>query len=92
LLAPEVVGHVRYGYDPFRSTKVICSLPKMREFRGDVRMQIVRSGHKEAVKFVTPSGVSAIIATSVSPELLRALKRKLERKLRRQGLLPTNHR
>ncbi len=55
-------------------------------------MQIVRSGHKEAVKFVTPSGVSAIIATSVSPELLRALKRKLERKLRRQGLLPTNHR
>ena len=55
-------------------------------------MHIVRSGHKEAVKFVTPSGVAAIIATSVSPELLQALKRKLERKLRRRGLLPRDHR
>jgi len=50
--------------------------------------QIIKSGTKEAVKFVTPSGVTAVVATSISPVLLHALKRKLERKLRRSGLLP----
>jgi len=48
--------------------------------------QIIRVGDKEAVKFVTASGVTAIVATSISPELLRALKLKLQRKLRRCAL------
>lgn len=45
-------------------------------------------GEKEAVRFVTPSGVTAIIATSIDPVLLPKLRAKLERKLRkrRQGV------
>lgn len=42
---------------------------------------------KEAVRFVTPSGVTAVVATSISPDLMHALKKKLERKLRGPGLL-----
>jgi hypothetical protein len=43
---------------------------------------IVRHGTKEAVRFTTPAGVTAIVATSVDPELMRLLRKKLERKLR----------
>lgn len=43
---------------------------------------VVRHGAKEAVRFITPSGVTAIVATSVDPELMRLLRKKLERKLR----------
>jgi hypothetical protein len=48
---------------------------------------ILRHGEKEAVRFVTPSGVKAIIATSIDPDLLRSLRKKLERKLRASGHL-----
>jgi hypothetical protein len=49
---------------------------------------VIRHGDKEAVRFVTPSGVTAIVATSVDPVLLRKLRAKLKRKLRerRQGI------
>lgn len=49
---------------------------------------VMRHGEKEAVRFVTPSGVTAIVATSVDPVLLRKLRAKLKRKLRarRQGI------
>jgi hypothetical protein len=48
---------------------------------------VIRQGVKEAVRFVTPSGVQAIVATSIDPYLLRALRKKLERKLRASGHL-----
>ena len=51
-------------------------------------MKVLRARNKEAVQFVTPSGVEAVVATSIPPELLRALARKLKRKLRRTGHLP----
>ena len=51
-------------------------------------MKIIRANGKEAVQFVTPLGVNATIATSIPPELLTALARKLERKLRRSGHMP----
>lgn len=50
-------------------------------------MQTLRSKGKTAVKFVTPSGVVAVVATQTSAELLAALRRKLERKLQRPGHL-----
>ncbi len=43
---------------------------------------VIRHGQKKAVRFVTPSGVTAIVATSVEPELMCLLHKKLERKLR----------
>lgn len=49
---------------------------------------VIRQGEKEAVRFVTPSGVTAIVATSIDPVLMRLLREKLERKLtarRRMG-------
>lgn len=45
--------------------------------------RIVRHGEREAVVFVTPSGVRAVIATTISQELLSKLERKLQRKIRR---------
>ena len=51
-------------------------------------MKVIKAGNKEAVRFVTQSGVKAIIATSIPSELLRALARKLERKLRKSGHMP----
>ena len=44
---------------------------------------MIRHGEKEAVRFTTPSGVTAVIAMGIDPALLRELRRKLERKLRR---------
>jgi len=51
------------------------------------KVTLIHHGEKEAVRFVTPSGVTAVIATSVDPDLLRKLGRKLERKLRASGHL-----
>ena len=51
-------------------------------------MKVIIANDKEAVQFVTPLGVNATIATSIPPELLTALARKLERKLRRSGHMP----
>lgn len=56
------------------------------------RMQTLRSGKKTAVKFVTPSGVTAVVASGVPAELMTAMKAKLERKLRRSGHLPAKTR
>lgn len=53
-------------------------------------MQVVRFREKEAVKFVTKSGVTAFVATSLPPSLMKALKKKLQRKLKRQGLRPVD--
>lgn len=50
-------------------------------------MQTLRHKGKMAIKFVTPSGVVAIVAAQTSDELLAALRRKLERKLQRSGHL-----
>lgn len=51
-------------------------------------MQVLRHGKKSAVKFVTPSGVTGVVATDVTPAMMSAMKRKLERDLRRGGHLP----
>lgn len=48
-------------------------------------MQTLRTKGKTAIKFVTPSGVVAVVAAQASDELLAALRRKLERKLQRSG-------
>ena len=50
-------------------------------------MEIVRYKDLKALKFTTSSGVTAIVASSVSPILMKALKQKLERKLRKTGHL-----
>lgn len=50
-------------------------------------MQTLRHNGKTVTKFVTPSGVVAVVASQVSEELLTAMRRKLERKLRRSGHL-----
>lgn len=50
-------------------------------------MEVVRYKDLKALKFTTSSGVTAIVASSVSPILMKALKQKLERKLRRTGHL-----
>ena len=48
---------------------------------------IVRYKDRKALKFTTASGIVAIVASSVSPVLMKALKQKLERKLRKTGHL-----
>lgn len=58
----------------------------------EAQMTLIRYEDKEAAKFVTPSGVIAVFATSIDHDLLHALKVKLERKLRRRGLLPAMRR
>jgi hypothetical protein len=46
-------------------------------------VSVIRYKEKVAVRFVTPSGVTAGVATSIAPELvMRKLRTKLERKLR----------
>lgn len=50
-------------------------------------LDIIVVGDKEVAKFVTPSGVTGIVATSVTAELLTRLGRRLEGKLRRSGHL-----
>lgn len=51
-------------------------------------LEIVRYKDRKALKFTTASGIAAIVASSVNPILMKALKRKLERKLRKSGHLP----
>lgn len=50
-------------------------------------MEILRAGDKEAVKFVTPSGVTGVVATSLSSDLIAKMARKLTAKLKRSGHL-----
>lgn len=50
-------------------------------------MQTLRKRDRTAVKIVTPSGVVAVVAVNTPPDLLAALRRKRERKLRRSGHL-----
>lgn len=50
-------------------------------------LHIIQVGDMEVAQFVTPSGVSAVVATCVSNDLLTGLKSKLEGKLRRSGHL-----
>lgn len=54
----------------------------------DSNVKVLTAGNKRAIRLQTPSGVTALIAEGIQPELLRALARKLERKLRRSGHLP----
>lgn len=51
------------------------------------KLTLIRCGDKEAVRFCTPSGVTAIVATSIDSTLVRKLRKKLERKLRSSGHL-----
>lgn len=50
--------------------------------------KLVRHKGREALTFKTTSGVTAVVATCLSPVLMNALKKKLQRKLRASGLLP----
>lgn len=49
--------------------------------------KLVRYKDREALRFQTACGVTAFVATSVSPILMAALKKKLQRKLNRSGVL-----
>ena len=49
------------------------------------KVTLLRHGDKEAVRFTTPSGITAIVATMIDPALLRKLRKQLERKLRVSG-------
>jgi len=69
--------------DSFR--RAITSMTCLLGYHGF--MEKLRSGNKEALKFVTPSGVTAVVATSIPKELLKKLADKLEGKLRRSGHL-----
>ena len=44
--------------------------------------RLLRRGDKEVVIFTTPSGVRAIVDTSISDDALRLLAQKLRRKIR----------
>lgn len=50
----------------------------MADFQGEV---IRDAKGREVVRFTTESGVQAIVATSIPPEALDKLIRKLERKI-----------
>lgn len=53
----------------------------MANFQGEV----IRDAHgREVVRFTTPSGVQAIVATCIPREALAQLARKLERKIARR--------
>lgn len=51
-------------------------------------MKVIRAGDKEVVKVVTPSGVTAVAATSIPDAVLLKFERMMERKLRKSGHLP----
>ncbi|MCY4747424.1 hypothetical protein NYO99_20810 [Pelomonas sp. UHG3] len=58
------------------------------ETRSDrASMQTLSRNGKTVVKFVAQSGVVAVVAAETPDALLTALRRKLERKLRRSGHL-----
>lgn len=48
-------------------------------------MKVIRSGEKEVVKFVTPSGVTGIIDTSISDATLAKFAKSLKAKLKRSA-------
>jgi hypothetical protein len=58
----------------------------MGSFQGEI---IKDSRGREVVQFTTPSGVRAIVDTSITVAALQKMARKLERKLRRAGHLPS---
>lgn len=53
----------------------------MADFQGEV---IRDSRGREVVRFTTPSGVRAIVATCIPQEALAKMARKLERKIARR--------
>ena len=56
-------------------------------------MQTLRDGKREVFKFVTPSGVTGIIATEIPREALETLRDKLQRAVERdEGALPNRDR
>lgn len=56
----------------------------MCNFQGE----IIKDGRgREVVRFTTPSGVRAVVDTSISMVALEKMARKLERKLKRAGHL-----
>jgi hypothetical protein len=57
----------------------------MGNFQGEI---VKDSSGREVVRFTTPSGVRAVVDTSISMAALEKLTRNLERKLRRAGHLP----
>lgn len=58
----------------------------MAHFQGEV---IWDASGREVVRFTTPSGVQAIVATCIPPAALAKMTRKLEQKIaRRQAHLP----
>jgi hypothetical protein len=56
---------------------------------GNFQGEIIKDGRgREVVRFTTPSGVRAVVDTSISMAALEKLARNLERKLKRSGHLP----
>lgn len=51
----------------------------------DVVMKVIRSGQKEVVKFVTPSGVTAAVDTSISDAALGRFAKSLREKIKRSA-------
>lgn len=49
----------------------------------DAAMEVLRSGKKEVVKFVTPSGVTGVVDTSISDAALNQFARSLRAKIQR---------
>lgn len=54
----------------------------------DLGTLICDNDGREAVRFVTPSGVIAVIDTSISTAALLSFAKSLERKMRRAGHVP----
>lgn len=65
--------------------------PPVQVFAGNAHhslQKIIVVGDEQAARFVTPSGVTGIVATSISSDMLSWLRRRLEGKVRRAGLHP----
>lgn len=63
-----------------------------RAKRGDAG-EVIRFGDgREAVRFTTPSGVRAVVDTSISQEALAKFSRSLKAKLARRARLSTMRR
>lgn len=48
-------------------------------------MRTLKSGRKKVIQFTTPSGVNAVVASSLSQAIVSKLADKLQRKLKRAG-------
>lgn len=56
---------------------------------GNFQGELIKDGRgREVVRFTTPSGVRAVVDTSISMAALEKLARNLERKLKLAGHLP----